>query len=536
MKNLTIVQKVIFGFTAILLLFSICLVFSIFGMNKSSSSFQNLIDSNFVAARQISISQSTLLEARRAEKQLMYADDPLMVEESKKKIQLGFESLSKAKIALTGKDLPEMLKVIDELIGLNQQYQTSFAEMVAKPAGSDRVVGLLPVRKAGNAMEELTGQALKLIDENIDSQTTEIRSAVASNTGLIITGAIIALIVGIFAVFAIARSISTPLVRIRNAIEAVQKSGDLSIRVGYSGNDEVAQAAKAFDSLMTELGTALGHVRQLTQILVSSIEKVAEHGTLVQEGSSLQRAKAESVNMILNSAVRNLEESANNTSEADSLANSANEQVEGALSSMRSSVGNVTQVASLIQETGVFIGQLNASSSQIGGIVNVIKNIADQTNLLALNAAIEAARAGEQGRGFAVVADEVRKLAESTSDATSEIAKLINLIQQQILSSVGMTEKASSFTVESKEWVEQTQQNLIEVSSASRSLFARLGGINKGLGQQRQNMTSVVDQVNDISKEIDNNAFAADQAAKLSHDMASVSKKLESAISRFKVA
>ncbi len=536
MKNLSIVQKIILGFTLVLLLFAVCLTFSMIGMKNSTAAFEELIDSNFIAARQISVSQAAQLQARKAEKDLMYADDPLLIEDSKKKMQLSYDSLARAETALRTKEMPEMQKVIAELLTLNQEYQSAFANMITKPTGTDRAVALLPVRKAGNAMEELTGNALKLIDEDIVSQTNSIENEVASNFGLVLAGAAVALITGVFVVFLIIKAISAPLVHIRNVIASVQKSGDLSLRVGSSGQDEIAQAAKAFDSLMAELSTALSEVRQSTQTLVASVEQVAEHGILVQQGSISQRAKADAVHRILDEAVRSVEDSANNTREADSVANKANEQVEDALVSMRSSVGNVTQVAHLIHETGEYISQLNASSTEIGGIVNVIKNIADQTNLLALNAAIEAARAGEQGRGFAVVADEVRKLAENTSKATAEIAGLISVIQQQIQNSVGMTDKANNYTAESKQWVEQTQENLIEVSSASKALFERLGGINDGLGAQRQSMASVVHQINDISKEIDNNAFAADQAAKLSNEMANLSKHLQTAISRFKVA
>lgn len=187
MKNLTIVQKVIFGFSLIFLLFAACLIFSIVGMKNSTASFEGLIDSNFTAARQLSISQTALLEARRAEKELLYADDPLLTDESKNKMRLSYESLQKAKTALGKKEMPDMMNALEELLQLNQQYQKAFLEMTAKAAGQDRMMALLPVRKAGNSMETLTGQALKLIDEDIATQTIEIRSSVSSNTGLVLT-------------------------------------------------------------------------------------------------------------------------------------------------------------------------------------------------------------------------------------------------------------------------------------------------------------------------------------------------------------
>lgn len=535
MRNLSIVQKVVLGFSLVFLLFVASLGVCFWGMSQSSSSFEGLVRTDFFAARGLGMAQTAILEARRAEKELLYADDVLLQKASQEKMALAHDSLIKVQEAFQNKSEEKgILSMIDGLLALSSQYQKAFAEMLGKTVGQDRVLAALPVRKAGREMEEKLTQVLQAIDEGIASRTAQTESEVKNNMWLALVGVLVSVLVGIVAAFVIVRSIARPLVRIRSAIEQVHKSGDLLIRVGELGDDEVGLAARAFDSLMSELGSALSEVRGLTQVVVESVDEMVSSGRLVEEGSSSQRDKALSVNRIVDEAVHRLDMSVDGASEANVMANKANLQVVEALEAMRSSVGNVTQVAHLIKETGVHIGQLNDSSVQIGGIVNVIKNIADQTNLLALNAAIEAARAGEQGRGFAVVADEVRKLAENTSHATSEIAVLIHNIQQQIQSSVGMTEKANLFVTESKNWVEQTSRNLQEVSGASQALLSQLVGIHQTLEQQKESMGSVGGRMGDISRETDKNAQAANRTAELAQSMAQLSKNLQLSIGRFK--
>lgn len=535
MKNLSIVQKVVFGFSFVFLLFAASLGVCLWGMVHSSSSFERLVNVDFFAARQVSLAQIAILEARRVEKELLYADDALLQQGSQEKMKMAHESLVKLKDVLQDQAVEHVVfSKLEELVSLNVQYQQAFSNMMSKAVGQERVIAALPVRKAGRAMEELLTDSLKLIDEAIVAKKAQTESGVSDNIRLSLVGALVSALVGIAVVVVIVRSIARPLTQIRAVIEKVQASGDLSVRVGALGNDEVGLAAQAFDSLMAEFGKALNEVRRLTKTLVASVEEMARHGRSVEEGSSLQRDKALSVNHIVDEAVCRLDASVDGVSEANLMAGQANVSVDEALGAMRSSVGNVTQVAQLIQEAGHHIGQLNASSVQIGGIVNVIKNIADQTNLLALNAAIEAARAGEQGRGFAVVADEVRKLAENTSHATSEIAVLIHNIQQQIQSSVGMTDKANVFTMDSKRWVEQTASSLLEVSAASQALLGQLEGIHQALIQQKESMNSVEGRVGDISVETDRNALAANRAAALAQSMAALSKDLQMSIERFK--
>jgi methyl-accepting chemotaxis protein len=535
MKNLSIVQKVVFGFSFVFLLFAASLGVCFWGMSQSSSSFERLVNVDFFAARQVSLAQVAILEGRRPEKELLYADDALLQKTVEEKMNLARESLVKLKDVLQAQDVEHVVfSKLEELISLNEQYKKAFSDMMGKPVGQERVIAALPVRKTGRAMEELISASLQLIDEAIVSKKALTASVVSNNIWLALAGVAVSVSVGVFVVVVIVRAIARPLIRIRKAIEKVQASGDLSIRVGVLGNDEIGLAAQAFDSLMAELSKALYGVRSLSQTLVASVEEMARHGRSVEQGSSLQRDKAQSVNTIVDEAVSRLDQSVDGVSEANQMAGKANVSVDEALGAMRSSVGNVTQVAQLIQEAGHHIGQLNASSVQIGGIVNVIKNIADQTNLLALNAAIEAARAGEQGRGFAVVADEVRKLAENTSHATSEIAVLIHNIQQQIQSSVGMTDKANVFTMDSKHGVEQTANSLQEVSEASKALLGQLEGIHQALSHQKESMTSVVGRVGDISTETDRNALAANRASELAQSMAMLSKDLQLSIERFK--
>ena len=533
MRHLSIVQKVIFGFSVVLLLLGLCVGVFLWGTASLSTQFLQLVEEDFAAVRQVSAAQTWMLEARRAEKELLYADDPLLLAATQEKIRQVNDALNTAANALKNSDRASLIEPLSALQHSVQTYQAAFSQMMAKSVGQERVVAVLPVRKEAKNMEALFLLVSQKTDEEISAQTVRAKESSNFQMWFSIAMALLTGVIGIVVALLISRAVAWPLGRIRTVISEVERTGDLSIRVGRLGSDEVGQAAIAFDCLMDRLHVTIKEVGRAAQEMLGSVDDMEATGRDVQQGSTLQRDKALSVQVTVKEALRGIGLSVDGALLVQALSDQANAKIDEALTAMRASVDNVTQAAGLIRDTGQSIVTLSASSVQIGGIVNVIKSIAEQTNLLALNAAIEAARAGEQGRGFAVVADEVRKLSENTSHATGEIAELINAIQQQIHQAVDMMEKANVFTGEGKKQVEQTENNLLMVSKGSRELLTKLNEIANALKVQQGSVSQVVSEVEGISDITEKNAKAANQVALLSKAMAVLSGGLKQAIGRF---
>jgi methyl-accepting chemotaxis protein len=205
------------------------------------------------------------------------------------------------------------------------------------------------------------------------------------------------------------------------------------------------------------------------------------------------------------------------------------------LTIMAGTVKNVNGIAEVIRESGASVAQLDESSKKIGGIIQVIKEVADQTNLLALNAAIEAARAGEQGRGFAVVADEVRKLAERTSKATGEIATLIGDIQGHIGGTVTGMQQANAQVAESLDLVGKTETALRSIGDDSREVANNVQSIADAIREQDTAIHQVAANIEKIAHMAEENSSATASSNDTAVQLDRLSGALKESVSRFRV-
>jgi methyl-accepting chemotaxis protein len=332
------------------------------------------------------------------------------------------------------------------------------------------------------------------------------------------------------------RQIAVPLnelaARLRDIAEG---EGDLTRRIEVVGKDEVAQAGNAFNLFMDKLQTIMRQVASSTHQLAGATEEIsssavqmAEHASTQQNQTSQIATAMQEMASTVTQVSENCRLAADNVQKAVSTAKDGGKVVE-------KTVGTMRQLAESVENIAQRIGELGAKSDQIGRIVGVIDDIADQTNLLALNAAIEAARAGEQGRGFAVVADEVRKLAERTTKATQEIANTIALVQQE---TKGAVEAMSAGTT-------QVQQGVDAANEAGRKLGTIVEAVEQGANMVTQIASAAAEQsrttehintsVSEISSLTQHSAASSSETATACKDLSVLANDLQSLVGKFRL-
>ena len=376
-----------------------------------------------------------------------------------------------------------------------------------------------------------------LIQLQVDAAKKE-HEQVVKTTGIIRIAAIATIVIGL------ALSIVLGLIITRSVNCGVRElaitakklaNGELTARVNWDSTDELGDVGRAFNQMTTEFSSLISQVRQSADQVATAAAmqaSTAEKVSAISDNQTQQAAIAASSIENLNSAVKEI---AQKTDNVVTSANDASVMAGEGQQVVNKAVLGIQQVAITVSESAQLMVALGKRSDEIGQIVNVIKDIAEQTNLLALNAAIEAARAGEQGRGFAVVADEVRKLAERTATATSEISKMISAIQSETGNAVTTMEKGSSQVSDGVALANQAGQSLQNINSSVKRVVAMIEQISEATRSQSEATNEITKRVEHIAEMARENTSSVDETTHASRDLQKLSGHLQQVVSRFKL-
>ncbi|MBD9504059.1 HAMP domain-containing protein [Pseudomonas sp. PDM17] len=383
-------------------------------------------------------------------------------------------------------------------------------------------------------MNDRAALVMQQVDDAYAAQRAAMQSQLRTNTLLIVASAALALLVGALASLLITWMIVRPLRQVIGMARRIAE-GDLSVSIEVRRKDEVGQLMGAVGSMagslrgiVSRLSDGVGQITASAQALSSVTERT-------QHGVNSQKAETDQVATAMNQMAATVHDVARNAEEAASSAEQADGKVASGQDVVRQTLGRIEQLADAVRAATQSIEQLGRESQSIGSVLDVIKNVAEQTNLLALNAAIEAARAGEQGRGFAVVADEVRALARRTQQSTAEIETLIAALQSGANTSVQRMQRSHAL-------VEMTVGDAVQTEAALGTIASAVAVIH----QMNQQIAAASEQQSAVAEEIsrsvssirgiaDESAQAMESTASSSVELAQLSRELQGLVGQFRL-
>lgn len=370
----------------------------------------------------------------------------------------------------------------------------------------------------------------------VEVAEAEVYGSVNRTLGLLLIVDAVVLIASLLLIMSILTSITKPLAKLRDAMTALTSGhGDLTLRLNADRQDEIGQIARSFNIFMEQLRDKFLQVRDQTDTLTQSVEEIGKMTEQLSLGSQATADLASETAATIEEITVSVAHIADNTRDATLSVQHAGQLSSDNAASVSKVSTEISMVADSMNALSNVVKELDTRSSQIGTIAAVIKEIADQTNLLALNAAIEAARAGEQGRGFAVVADEVRKLAERTGKATVEIDQMVGAMRTesgQALTQVGQTQSAVQSGVA---MVDGVLGQIAEIQATMKTVITKTTEIRDSATEQSRATEAMAQAAERMSNQAQAEDIEIQRASNVIADLEKLTEALRGVVGGFRL-
>jgi methyl-accepting chemotaxis protein len=532
LQNVRIGKKLVISysiFTALILV-----LFGITFMNTmevdSGAHAMNLNFEKAMLSNEISISLQGISKAMAM---VVYKKDKAglqEVTEMRAKYTNALEKLQKLETAKEGRDLIARLKTA-----------TSEARAETMKLGKMIEEDIFDADFYANVVDPPVKHFLAIVAELVAYQDSQVKASCREilkdnkqERLILVTFGVIALVLCVLITAIVTKSITLP---IQKNIAAAQTlaDGNLAINIDVDRKDEFGDESRAFKTMVEKWKNLISEVRSSAVNVASASHELSASAEQMSRGAGAQVERTMQVSAASEEMSQASLDIAKNTS---TIAQSAQEMVSTAEKGntiVRESVDEVNAIAVTVEKSSEFVRDLGNQSEKIGEIINVINDIADQTNLLALNAAIEAARAGEAGRGFAVVADEVKKLAERTAQSTQEIGTMVNSIRTGVDKAVGAMGEASQKVkvgVELSNNAGSALSEIVDSASSLQSMVQQIAAAIEEMNSTTDEIAKDIEQVSAVTKESSN---AAGQVTQSAVELSGLSMKLEGMVKEFRL-
>ncbi|MCL2657641.1 MAG: methyl-accepting chemotaxis protein [Betaproteobacteria bacterium] len=351
---------------------------------------------------------------------------------------------------------------------------------------------------------------------------------------LIIGAALLCALLSVIVFFSTRHWVARPLDEVVGAMRRIAK-GDLTVAVEQHNNDEVGQLLYATNTMVTDMRTTLGDIQSAAFQLAENAGNLSGSAMRVAAQSGAQSDAAATMAASIEEMSANIGNVAEDANRANAISMESGEVSSRSAEVIEQAVSSMARIAETVHATSTAVTALGQESQAISAIVKVIREIADQTNLLALNAAIEAARAGEQGRGFAVVADEVRKLSERTSASTQEISTLIDRILRGTEEAVTGMDSGVSQVKEGMVYAEQAGASIVNIRDSASRVIASVTSISHALEKQTAATTEIATNVDKIANMADDSNVMAKKSAEQAGELEKLAESLRARVAHFTI-
>ncbi|WP_163032709.1 methyl-accepting chemotaxis protein, partial [Pseudomonas viridiflava] len=409
-----------------------------------------------------------------------------------------------AQVAAARSQLPvEANGAVDTALNALKQYKVLMASISEMLQQTDQIRSTLQQQSIATA-----ASADELAAAQVVSAKREQNTAVMQ----LLSVALVVLLIGIFAAFVITRQITVPL---NDTVIAARRiaEGDLTQDTATTRQDELGLLQNTMQHMTVSLRGLIGGIGNGITQIATAAEELSAGSEQTSAGVAQQKNEVDQVATAMNEMASTVQEVARNTEDASKAAKQASERAAHGSSVVQHATREIGQLAGEVKELGQAMQRLTEDSGKIGSVIDVIKAVAEQTNLLALNAAIEAARAGEQGRGFAVVADEVRSLAQRTQNSTTEIEALIQALQQGTGAAAGLMDASLQRTEGTVVLARQAEQALVEINQSISTIEQMSQQISASAEQQSAVTEEINRSVLSVRDIADQSAAATEQSA-----------------------